>query len=166
MDLLNFKQIHINGELNANELYTGSYLWLIHADKIPPHIGFSVDGSYFSLKVKGMDYGVDVKSVLHVIQRKKIKTLFFHVETISASATNSVFSKYKYAIANELTCLAPIKELMHFKSAKRIHDLLDFLYQNGQIHSCKSLHISDEYNGLVEYSEQDIHNRLKGLHES
>ena len=45
----------INSLNNESALNTGCYLCIWHANKIPPHIGILIDGSYFSLKVKGKD---------------------------------------------------------------------------------------------------------------
>ncbi|NBR15845.1 MAG: hypothetical protein EBU01_14895, partial [Crocinitomicaceae bacterium] len=55
-----FKNIQF---VNHLETKTGVYLWILHADKIPPHIGISIDGQYFSLKAKGKDENISDKSI-------------------------------------------------------------------------------------------------------
>ena len=44
--------IHQFDEVILNK---GIYLSVVHANKIPPHIGIVVDGKYFSLKANGKD---------------------------------------------------------------------------------------------------------------
>ena len=42
-------------------------LWIVHANKIPPHIGISVDGYFFSLKVDNFWYKPQLLFVFCVI---------------------------------------------------------------------------------------------------
>ena len=43
----------------------GLFLWVFHADKIPPHIGISLDGCFFSLKSSGVDIDLEL-SLIHI----------------------------------------------------------------------------------------------------
>lgn len=45
-------------------------LWVWHADKIPPHIGFSINSHYFSLKANGRDVNVPIDSIIAVIHKE------------------------------------------------------------------------------------------------
>ena len=56
-------------------------LWVWHADKIPPHLGLSVEGRYFSLKANGKDFMTEIDAVLQIISKKKIKTLCFELKS-------------------------------------------------------------------------------------
>ena len=59
-------------DLNSESaLKEGFFLWIWHADKIPPHIGCSINGVYFSLKVNGKDDKKESNNALLVIQQKK-----------------------------------------------------------------------------------------------
>ncbi|MFN5846790.1 MAG: hypothetical protein ACK46O_13885, partial [Flavobacteriia bacterium] len=60
---------------DENELQKGFFLWILHADKVPPHVGCSIDGNYYSLKVSGKDEGVNVAKVQTVIEKKGILTI-------------------------------------------------------------------------------------------
>jgi len=63
--------------IEIEKLRTGIFLWVFHVDKIPPHVGISIDGVYFSMKVSDCDFKLDVDTVYQVVQRKK-NTCFYH----------------------------------------------------------------------------------------
>ena len=57
-----------------------AYLWVWHADKIPPHLGLSTQSRYYSLKSNGKDQNVCFEKVIQLIDRKKIKTLAIELD--------------------------------------------------------------------------------------
>ena len=64
----------INSEVQLlkSELTNRLILWVLHADKIPPHIGLSKNDQFYSLKVSGKDEGLPVRNVLQIIEKKNI----------------------------------------------------------------------------------------------
>lgn len=138
-------------------------LWVMHADRVPPHIGLSVNGKFYSLKANGKDEGVLLEQLLNVIIRKGVTTLGFVLESpIDIKKVESVFENYVATIPHQTTCLAPIKELFDADQVCKLTDLLDFLYQRDIIKNVYGYHTGN-FSGIANYSLDDIHQRLHNL---
>lgn len=137
-------------------------LWIWHADKIPPHIGISSNGLYFSLKVKGKETDLPVSVVLDAIQRKKIPSLCYllsdQIEDLSLH-----FNAFHRAVAGEITCLFPIREALGLPVASQLSELLESLEQEGRIEKKIGFFLPEDFNGLPNYGMFEIHERLQQL---
>ena len=144
----------------------GIFLWVFHADKIPPHIGISKDGFYFSLKVSGKDEFVSVEKISKLLKTKKIPTLI--IKTSENSIKNRyldiVFEKYQTANSDGLTCLTPITEI-YFSETKDLIliELLNLLNEAGVVENIFGINLPADYKGIPAYSRQDIQDRLYQL---
>jgi hypothetical protein len=143
----------------------GCKLWVWHADKIPPHIGISLDGAYYSLKVKGKDLGISVLRLLDLIKKKGCATLIFELDIhLTRDQADDVFSNYEKASTSVATCLTPIKDLMHCgEEVEKLADLLHILSQKDVLGKVFSLNLKDNYQGIPAYSKKEIENRLNEL---
>ncbi|MDC3253057.1 hypothetical protein OAU25_02270 [Crocinitomicaceae bacterium] len=142
-------------------------LWVLHADKIPPHLGVSSKNSYFSLKYNGKDEFLPVDSVIKLLKQKKIKTLLFVLrDAISAQEIELNFSTFTRTETGRTTCLNPIKTLLNCPNVQTLKELLAELDDNEQIESVRGLNIDQTFQGIIDYSIQDIHNRLKVLEDA
>lgn len=137
-------------------------VWVIHADKIPPHIGLSQGGEFFSLKSNGVDIAADVDSLEQVLGKREITTLVYELDETSTKLSE-IFSGYETTIPSEITCLNPIKRILGITKAERIHDLLKVLQEQSRIIRCMGLHIDEKFTGIPEYEISEIHSRLKKL---
>lgn len=146
-------------------LQNGFFLWVWYADKIPPHIGCSINGNYFSLKVNGKDENIETSKVLAVIQRKKIPTVILKVESnCSVDSVRTNYLKYKNAESGKNTCLTPITQLLNCSDvAFQLSDLLVYLKNNNQIESVFGLNLANDYKGIPTYTLNDIENRLRKI---
>jgi len=142
-------------------------LWVWHADKIPPHLGLSVEGKYFSLKANGKDFLTEIESVRQLIDKKAIKTLCFelNVDLNLINLINS-FKKYAATIPFEVTCLKPIQDVLNSPHSKQLVDLLMDLNGKNQIQRVFGFNIPKEFDSISEYTTDDIHARLKQLKEN
>ncbi len=138
-------------------------LWVLHADKVPPHIGISNKGKFYSLKANGKDDGVEVSSIKSIIHRKRITTLCFFLKKTELSETLSDhFYSFDKTIPHKITCLDPIKNVFSLKEPRKLTELLDVLFLKGIINSIKGVY-SNSFEGILEYDVLDIHSRLKKL---
>ena len=146
------------------DLNTGFFLWVWYADKIPPHIGCSLDGEYFSLKVSGKDMELPVKKVLGLIERKGLAFLLVDVnKQLSKSALLEHFSNYDKA-AEGRSCLTPIINV--FGNPEQVNllvDLIQYLERNDGIKCIFGLNLPADYNGLPVYSMDEVNSRLLKL---
>jgi hypothetical protein len=146
-------------------LSNGLFLCVLHANKIPPHIGLSINGLYYSLKAKGKDIALPVNEVFKVIERKKIATLFIGLTSeVSKLEIEKVFSEFDKAIAYQSSCLSPLKQL--FKMDNGVQKLSDFLHEIEErqlINKVYGFCISSEYSQIPDYDLKEIHDRLEKL---
>ena len=144
----------------------GIFLWVFHADKIPPHIGISKDGFYFSLKVSGKDEFVSVEKISKLLKTKKIPTLIIKTSenSIKNRQLETIFEKYQTANSDGLTCLTPIIEI-YFSETKDLIliELLNLLNEAGVMETIFGINLPVDYKGIPAYSRQDIQNRLYQL---
>jgi len=169
MEKLNAKMIvhHLNQfvieDLQRNQLY----LWVWHADKIPPHIGCSINGSYFSLKANGTDLNLPITQTMALINKKQIPSLLIAVDkNLSEEALKTVYSIYSKAEANFSTCLTPLLDLFENpKDVKQLSTFLHYLSKEGLLKSIFGLHLNSDYNGLPEYTIDAINERLQKLND-
>lgn len=157
--MYNFENLKTaSNDLNQN----GLILWVWHADKIPPHLGLSFNGFYFSLKVSGLDYGVPMNLIFRTIERKKIPTVAIEFELeVSLTDIETIFSRYEYASSNESTCLEPIKNVF---SSPEVTNLAEFLkFNEVNIRDTFGFHLPEDYVGIRNYGIIEIQNRLAQL---
>lgn len=140
------------------------YLWVWHADKVPPHLGISFEGRYFSLKANGKDQGLKIKAVLSVLNKKRIKTVCFELDAnVTLKDLEVEFSNFTITIPNETSCLVPIQNLLCIKAASQLNDLLIELERRGQIKKTIGFNLPLEFKNFKRYTIEDVHARLKML---
>ena len=152
--------------IDNEDFKLGIFLWVFHADKIPPHIGISKDGLYFSLKVSGKDENISVQKITKLLSTKKIPTL--DIKTSENSIKNrhleTVFEKYQKANSDGLTCLTPITEIYFSETQDLILlELLNLLNEAGVVETIFGINLPADYSGIPAYSRSDIQNRLYQL---
>lgn len=156
-------------EFQLDKAKKGLFLWILHAQSIPPHIGISLDGFYYSLKYNGKDEGLEIAKLVHLINRKKIKTILVELLdfSIDQRLISGVFSKFEQAKGSELSCLKPIHNLLLPPEESLIlAELLQKIAAREQIGSVFTLHLSENRQEIPRYSRVEIAERLQKLHDS
>lgn len=140
-------------------------IWIFHVDKIPPHIGISSQGVFFSLKSNGKD-SIETNYVNQISINKEIKLLKIKLRfSISSSYIERIYEGYSCAISAECSCLSPIKEALNMpEEVMKLSDLLKVLTQRDLIAGWHSLNVSDQQAGILSYDLFDINERLNKLH--
>ena len=158
-------EIDWNSIENAKQLkgsLNGTLLWVFNADRIPPHLGLSSEGYYYSLKVNGKDESVPVSRIIDLVEKKGIKTLIFELSDVQSFQIRESFSEYDKAKAGEVTCLDPIKKILNVE-ALTIHDLLFRLYADGMVSRVIGVNINSAFKGIPFYELEDIFDHLNAL---
>jgi hypothetical protein len=145
-----------------SKLEEKNWLWILHSDKIPPHIGISSEGKYYSLKVNGKDNGIPVNQVLQLLEKKRIKSILVSLNlSLSSSILIETFSEYDKAKGKEISCLSPIKRcVLPNTSANKLSELLHFLHQQGKLADVFGLHLTNGTQGILHYEPADIEKRI------
>lgn len=149
--------------------FANSYvLWVIHADKIPPHIGISAENRFFSLKSNGKDENLKIDRIESVLRKKSIPVLLYSIKKEAVTeAPTDVFSKYQKTISGKITCLEPLKAIFDDKQATIVKELLRNLESKDLIMDCFGWQLPTGFVEIPDYDITDIHQRLINLeHES
>lgn len=151
---------------DENEFDRGIFLWVLHADKIPPHIGISKNGAYFSLKVSGKDEALPVRRVLQLLRSKEIATLMVKTSenSILCKELSTVFDRYERAGTNGFTCLTPVTEIYFSEPRDLIlSELLNLLNESGVVETVYGANLPSGFAGIPAYGRSDIQKRLDDL---
>jgi hypothetical protein len=157
-----FKDVDFSPRIDS---FSGIHLWIIHADKTPPHIGFSIDNHYFSLKANGKDNGISIDSILQIIQKKKIGTVLVKLNCdLTFQETKLAFDAFDSAKGLNSSCLVPIRNVLKApNSISKLSELLHFLETQNMIYSVFGLHLSNDYKGIKSYTTTEIQQRIEKL---
>jgi len=140
-------------------------LWVLHADKIPPHIGISAQGQFFSLKVGGKDEYLPTVKLIDFLSFKRIPSVV--IELNSNKNLNEIAQKFEqFDRAKDLksSCLVPIKELIvPGKNIGRLKELLEILTEKELINGVFGLNLAESYAGIPYYTTEQIELRLEKL---
>lgn len=141
----------------------GAILWVFHADKIPPHIGISFNGEFYSLKAKGKDEAVNVTSIKNIISKKRITTLSFELKDgVVSPDLDTYFKPFQKTIPYKVSCLDPIKAILGYNQAEKLTDMLALMSVNNDILVARGVNI-ENFKGIIDYEVTDIHLRLEKL---
>jgi hypothetical protein len=154
------------------------YLVLLYATRIPPHLLVSVSGKIFTLSVKGATVDGELPSLITLIRRKNIETIFirlalpplFTLDQLTREIRNCTLA-YPRADIGIATCLTPIKDFCHSvydtesKNVNLIFDLLPKLQERNALQSCYHLNMDKYLSGnsfcLDTYEVNDVYEAIR-----
>lgn len=140
-----------------------TYLFVIHATRIPPHLGFAANGLYYSLKFGGVDLNVPIQRVTELLMTKQIPSLLVQVDhgTVRGDV-DAIFSNLQSTTIAGTTCLEPLKTIFSC-NAETVHDLIDEMTHQKAIVKIIGLNLPQGYNGIPNYSKHDVKAYLASL---
>ncbi len=172
----NFLSFNAFKKFREEELSNGVYIVVLHATRIPPHIGLIIDNYYHSLTIKGHDYNTPIKALIKNIQLRKIPSLFIKIKSHSTFSNSYLkehfilniqqFPKVDKDIA---TCLSPIKLFFDevynipMEDVRFLFDLLPSLYEAELIEPPSSLFIDEQNYQLPVYTQEQLDNEIKNV---
>jgi hypothetical protein len=148
--LNSYKVHHIQhpDELNLNK---GCFLVLLHASRIPPHVGMLVAGKYYSLNVKGRDLEVPLEALIKNIRQRKLPALFIQIhspegttDSLLAADLVKCIRQFDRVDSGIATCLSPMKLFLAFNwqldlsGIQYVYQLLELLEQKNKIGKASS----------------------------
>ncbi len=159
MDNFQFQSILRNQEIAFEQKL---FIWIWHADKIPPHVGISLNDAYFSLKVSGKDTSINSQKTLSLAKQKKIALVLVELNIdLNQEKLLQEFNKFERAESGISTCLTPIANALDKTQAQKLSELLTLC--SAEINQVYGFHLPENFNGLRNYSVADIQNRLQLL---
>jgi len=169
--------IHISGALDAGQVKRGIYLVLLHANRVPPHIGMMIDHTYHSLSIKGREVNVSGDALLKNISLRKIPAVFVEIEKhpvfsdshLSESFAEQVMSFDKVNTEGN-TCLSPVRLFFEefYAIDKRkislVFDLLRELAENQYSRNAFGAHLGalkENIFYLQPYNRRDLEKQIE-----
>jgi hypothetical protein len=164
-------------ELNEpSVLNKGTWLVVLHASRIPPHVGLMIDGNYNSLTIKERELDVSCVALLKTIAQKKIETLFLKLVKHPVFSTDHQLQIFREQLnqftavkPNEATCLSPLKLFfeefyaVRNKKEQLFYDFADELYSNDYVAEAIGINLSataDKTFILPHYTNEELQERI------
>lgn len=161
--------LHINKSFAIEDLQKGLYLVIVHANRIPPHIGIIVDKTYHSLTIKGQEINVPVEALIRNKNQRKIASVFVKIKKHPVFSDNylkehfiSNVLQFNKVEVGKATCLSPIKLFFEENFAidtsavNYVFDLLPQLEAKGLIENVSSLFIDEKEFQLPVYNMEQL----------
>lgn len=151
----------------------GVFLWLLKVDRIPPHLGLSVDGKYYSITIKGSEIALDLKSEIEKWNKRGLPRLgiLLDVESPDGELLEQVFMASSLRSAAK-SCLIPVLHLLSFSIPtigryKTVHELIICLQNLGKIKTCYGSNLkpwlTDNMFQLKSYTADEVQAYINGL---
>jgi hypothetical protein len=166
-------KLAINKSFNPDDLLKGIYIAVVHATRIPPHIGLITDKKYHSLSIKGQDINTSVDALVKNSTIRKIPSLFIKIKshpTFSTTYLSEHFitnvQQFERVDLGVATCLSPIKLFFEevynvsMNNVNYLYELLPVLETEGLIEYTTSLYTEDDYQ-LPVYTSTEINAGIK-----
>lgn len=168
--------INVTNNASLDVLCTNTWITVLHASRIPPHIGLIINGRYNSLTIKGQETNIDLAVLLKTIQQKKIETVFIKLKkhpVFSLDYQQEIFmlqlNQFLKVKANEASCLSPVKLFLNEFYAMSIIDhelffeLTERLKQNDYIDNAISLNSDNKLQSNHYYFPLYSYNELQNV---
>lgn len=161
---------------DVSVLSKGTWLVILHASRIPPHVGLMIDGNYNSLTIKEREMNVKVEALLKTIANKRIESLFLKLvkhPVFSSDHQLSIFqeqlNQFSSVKPNEATCLSPLKLFFQeFYAVQNnvnqlFYDFADELFQNDYIMQAIGFNMINSENNTItlpHYTNEQLQQRI------
>jgi hypothetical protein len=101
---------------NAGSISRGTWLAILHSQRIPPHVGLLFNGNYSSLTIKEAELNISNTLLLETISRKKIKSVFIKIVSHPVFSVEHQRDMFQEELKKngcveqyKATCLTPVK---------------------------------------------------------
>jgi len=171
-------KLKFNSAFKSEQLNNGIYLVVMHANRIPPHIGMVINGYYHSLSIKGQDIKTPVEALIKNIKLRAIPSLFIEIKQTDSYNDIYLMNRFIESVkqfpkvdVNVATCLSPIKLFfdevydISTNEINYLYELLPLLEDNSLIKSSCSLFIDEKKYELPFYTMDNIHQEINRVRE-
>jgi hypothetical protein len=156
-------------KFSEDELSNGVFMVVMHATRIPPHIGLIIDKHYHSLTIKGCDIDTPVRALIKNIEQRKIPSLFIKIKPHAVFSNAYMrehfilnIKQFPRVDKDVATCLSPIKLFfdevydVRMQEINFLFDLLPHLFTDDLIESTSSLFVNEMNYELPVYTQQEL----------
>lgn len=146
--------IPVSTAFDEKDLGKNTWLVILHASRIPPHVGMLIDGNYNSLTIKGHELNVGIGVLIKTIQQKKIEALFVQLKKHPVFSTGYQLDvcqlyirQFTQVKQHEASCLSPVKLFLQefyalcLNENELLYELTERLKQNNYISFAAGLNV-------------------------
>ncbi len=156
--------VDVDTNLSTQFLEKNAWLVILHASRIPPHIGVLINATYNSLTIKGHELNISLAVLQKTIQQKKIETLFIPLKKHPVFSLSYQFEILQYHIQQftqvnqSTTCLSPVKLFLQefyaipFNENELLFELMERLKQNDYIEKGIALNLKQTLTAPQEFT--------------
>src|SRR5438128_1440619 len=78
----------------------GTYILIMHAHQVPPHLSLVIDGKVYALGIKGPRLAMPLELQLKLIKAKKVETIFVKLKQAMLVEGENIYQQAeKYTLA-------------------------------------------------------------------
>lgn len=164
---------------NQESLSKGVYLVLLHANKIPPHLGVLIEGAFYSLMVSGPVINMELAVLLRTVHQKQMPSLFVGIKGAKWHHLKDLCARKMKAyerVDEQTSCLKPINDFVNeayslddnksqfvFELLKHLE--LKQLLTNENYHFYLSQELKEGNYELLVYTMEEINTRIRKLNQ-
>jgi hypothetical protein len=162
--------------IHAEDLLKHVWIVILHAKRIPPHIGLLINGVYNSLTIKGHELNISAEALLKTISQRKLQTVLIKLIPHPVFSTDYQLQVFKEMVQQfpmvkqyQATCLSPVKLFLEEfyalknQSDELLFELMQRLVENKYIYSASTLNLEALENGfeLPLYNATQLQERIE-----
>jgi hypothetical protein len=163
----------VTTDFDEKLLLRNSWLMILHASRIPPHVGMMINGSYSSLTIKGHELDIKAEVLVKTIAQKKIETLavkllkqpVFSLD-FQKEALEQYIRQFDKVEAHKASCLSPVKLFLQefyalaYDPNELLFEITERLKQNAYIDNILGFNVNNKLTecelSLPLYSHQKL----------
>jgi hypothetical protein len=170
-------QLHVPA--GQGQLDKGCWIVLLHATRIPPHIGLLFNGHYCSLNLKGRETDIGIQVLLRTIRSQEIAAIFVKLMPHPVFSVDFLHEHFKLELEGYekvtagTTCFAPVRSFMQenyllkFDDLEYLYELFPVLYREQMISQAFGINLEQTMTFQFEpYTAQDIADKLNGVEQA
>lgn len=155
-----FSDVHYNVHPNLN---SGQYLWIWKPNEIAPHVGISISGSYFSLKVSGKELHGEAPKLFQLALKKSTPLLLVEILIdCKLKDVSQIYESFDKSSNLKSSCLQPVAKLLNAPSRK-LTELLIQLKKGKSLGKTYTFNLAESEVGIIQYELKDIEKKLISL---
>jgi hypothetical protein len=169
---------YVINKLRSDKTFTGvCAIAVLHAERVPPHVGLITSDSYHSLTIKGHELNLPVAALIRNARLREMKAVFYHLQPhpiFSIDFLREIFvctvQQFNKVNANGVTCLSPVKIFLdeiygvNNDDTRFLFELIPKLMDLRLITSVSAIGVQEDFS-LPVYTAEDLQNGIRRAQE-
>lgn len=125
-------KLHIHHAADVDDLNEEFGIFLYRATRIPPHLGWFINGKIYDITTNGPTIGVELDAFVPTLLKRKTEAIFISFKDHKFNDILSLEQEIKnavqmhYAVDEDKSCMAPIFDVLKLQTNLPINDVQFF----------------------------------------